>query len=159
FAQGPCDCVLWHRLGWRIAGCPRPPCRECSRRLDEGDGDRQSGNCWTGHARNIEERKTQRPRARHNSLSLAPNLCSRRREETAMNVSWRQRVRDRWTLVSPGDRRILFIGVAVIGTLIGGSRLIPAWLRWHRDTRAAAADWSVQVDRSMQLARDLPRVN
>jgi len=45
------------------------------------------------------------------------------------------------------DRRALTVGIATMGGLVIGLRVLPSWWRWRTDTRSAAADTIAQERR------------
>lgn len=46
------------------------------------------------------------------------------------------------------ERRVLIVGGTLIAGMIGFSRGVPAWSKWQRDVRVAAAEMSVEVARA-----------
>ena len=61
-----------------------------------------------------------------------------------------------WLGIPERDRRTLVIGLLVIGSIVLGSRGIPAWRRWDSQQRAAAAETQRQLARAISDARRLP---
>lgn len=58
--------------------------------------------------------------------------------------------------LSPGDRRTLWTGTAVILLLVLLGRGIPAWRRWDADVRASAAEMAAEAARAESETRRLP---
>ena len=50
--------------------------------------------------------------------------------------------------LSPRDRRVLAIGAITVAVLVAGSKGMPAWLSWVRDTRAEAAELAREAARA-----------
>lgn len=60
--------------------------------------------------------------------------------------------------LSARDRRTLFVGVSVIGSLILVSRGIPAWLHWQRRIRDDASAAVQEATASQHAVREAPQL-
>lgn len=50
--------------------------------------------------------------------------------------------------LSPRDRRVLAIGAITVAVLVAGTKGVPAWLAWVRDTRVEATEFAREATRA-----------